>query len=107
MLNFRISKSKIVAMNMKKDLDLCLDNELMVVVQGHVYLGTIISKNGESFKDIQDRMKRTNSVENEAIQVCKETELADVRLRSVKLLIDACLDNKIKYGSTLLNILKN
>ena len=105
-LNFKISKCKIIAMNVKGKINMYLDDEQMEVVQDHVYLGTIISESGERIKDMQARMKKATSVANEIVQVCKETELADVRLRYVKLLINACLDSKVKYGSALWNILK-
>ena len=105
-LNFKISKCKIIAMNRKGKLSMYLDGEQIEVVQDHVYLGTIISQSGERIKDMQDRLKKTNSVANEIVQVCKETELATVRLCYVKLLINACLDSKVKYGCALWNILK-
>ena len=55
---------------------------------------------------MQHRLKKANSVANEIVQVCKETELANVRLRYVKLLINSCLDNTVKYGCALWNIMK-
>ena len=34
-------------MNAKGVIELCLDDEVMEEVNDHVYLGTVISKNGE------------------------------------------------------------
>ena len=39
--------------------------------------------------------------------ICKETELSILRLRYVKLLSNACLDSKIKFGCSLWNITKS
>ena len=44
---------------------------------------------------------------NEIVQICKETELSRIRLRYVKLLINACLDSKVKFGCALWNIAKS
>ena len=106
-LNFKISKCKVIAMNYKGTPDLNLDNEKMEVLEDHVYLGTIISRNGNRVKDMNDRLNKSKSVANEIVQVCKETELANVRLMYVKLLINSCLDSKIKYGCALWNILRS
>ena len=106
-LNFKTSKCKAMPMNYKKDLELFIDNEKMEVVGDHVYLGTMVSKNGERVKDMQDRVKKTHSVANEIVQICKETELSKLRLRYVNLLMSACLDSKVKYRCALWNIIKS
>ena len=59
------------------------------------------------YKICRTESKKSNSVSNEIVQICKETELSNVRLRYVKLLINSCLDSKIKYGCALWNVLKN
>ena len=79
----------------------------MEVVDDHVYLGTIISSNGQRVKDMQDRIKKSKSVGNEIVQICRETELSKICLRYVKLLSSSCLDSKIKYGCALWNVMNN
>lgn len=106
-LNFKTSKCKVMPMNCKKNVDLFLDEVKLEVVGEHTYLGTIISKNGERVKDMKDRIKKGQSVANEIVLICKETELSPIRLRYVKLLTSACLDSKIKYGCALWNIKKS
>ena len=91
----------------KEDLRITLNKEIMEVVKEHKLLGTIISSNGERVTEMKKRMKQTNSVANEIVQICKETELARMRLRYVKLLVNACLDSKFKYGCALWNIMKH
>ena len=100
-LNFKTSKCKIMPMNRKRDIEFHLNDQKMEVVDDHVYLGTIVSRNGQRIKDMQDRIKKTKSVANEIVQICKETELSKIRLRYVKLLTSSCLDSKVKYGSAL------
>ena len=56
---------------------------------------------------MHDRLTKTNSVANEIVQICKETELAKIRLRYVKLLSNSCLDSKVKYGCALWNVMKS
>ena len=90
----------------KEELNVSLNNELMEVVENHIYLGTIISRNGERVEEMKERMKKTNSVANEIVQICKETELSRIRLRYVKLLCSACLDSKCKFGCALWNVAK-
>jgi hypothetical protein len=46
-------------------------------------------------------------VVNEITQICKETELSPLRLKYVKLMTNACLDSKVKYGCALWNIMKS
>ena len=66
-----------------------------------------MSDNGERVKDMKDRIKRTHSVANEIVQICKEPDLSKIRLRYVKLLTSACMDSKVKYGCPLWNIYKS
>ena len=39
-------------------------------------------------------------------QICKTTELSDIRLCYVKMLATSCLDSKVKFGSALWNVMK-
>ena len=55
---------------------------------------------------MNSRIKQSNGVANEIEQICIETELAPIRLRYVKLLTNACLDSKLKFGCALWNITK-
>ena len=68
---------------LKETVDICLNGEVMEVVENHTYLGTVISRNGERIADMNERMKQSNSVANEVVQICKETELSRIRLRYV------------------------
>merc|ERR1712062_788969 len=62
------------------------------------YLGTIISSDGTRTSEFKSKMKETNSVCNEIVQILKMTELSSVRLRYVILLANACVNSKIKDG---------
>ena len=105
-LHFKVSKCKTMSMNCKKCGSVLLNGEEMEEVKEHVYLGTIISSNGERFAEMKARTAKSNSVSNEIEQICKTPELSIIRLKYVKILITACLDNSIKYGSALWNITK-
>ena len=52
-------------------------------------------------------MKKTLSVCNEIVQILKTTELSRIRLRHVKILSNACMDAKVKYGCAVWNKLSN
>ena len=105
-LKFKVCKCKGMTMNCKGKDCLELNGEEVEVVKNHVYLGTIISSNGERFIDMNDRITKTNSVANEIVQICKTPELSNLRLWYVKLLMNSCLDGKIKYGSALWDVLR-
>ena len=105
-LNFKVCKCKLMGMNCKKHGGVELNGEEMEWVKEHEYLGSIISENGERFSDMKSRMAKSNSVSNEIAQICIMTELANIRLMYVKLLMEACLDGKIKYGCALWNVTK-
>ena len=47
-----------------------------------------------------------NGVVNEIVMLCKSAELAGIRLHYVKMLSNACLDGKIKYGCQICDKLK-
>jgi hypothetical protein len=108
-LNFKTSKCKIMPMNVgkKEKVEVYLDEEKMEVVDDHVYLGTIISSDGRRVKEMIDRTKKSKSVTNEIVQICKETELFPICLRYVKLLLCSCFDSKVKYGCALWDISGN
>ena len=55
---------------------------------------------------MKSRIAKTNSVSNEIQQVLKTTELAYIRLWYVKMLVGACLDSKVKFGSALWDVTK-
>ena len=106
-LNYKTSKCKIMPINCSRSIEIYLDGEIMEVVDDHVYLGSIISIDGQRVKDMVDRIKKSKCVANEIVQICKETELAMICLRYVKILLNACLDNKVKYGSALWDLHKS
>ena len=108
-LHYKIPKCKVMITNANKDTnkDISLNGKLLEVVDEHEYLGTMISENGERTVEMNRRIKQSNSVVNEIVMICRETELACIRLRYVKVLMSACLDSKVKYGCALWNILKS
>ena len=105
-LNFKVCKCKVMGMNCKKRKCIKLNGEDMEWVKEHVYLGSLISENGERFSDMNSRVAKSNSVANEIVQICTVTELSNVRLMYVRLLMESCLDSKVKYGSALWDITK-
>ena len=105
-LRFKVSKCKGMTMNCRKKGSIELNGQKVEDVKEHVYLGTVISSNGERFKDMNDRITKSNSVANEIEQICKTPELSNLRLWYVKMLMNSCLDSKIKYGSALWDVLK-
>ena len=105
-LKFKVSKCKVMGMNCRKKGLVELNGEEIEWVKEHVYLGSIISDNGERKSDMNARMTKSNSVANEIVQICKTTELSSIRLWYVKLLTSSCLDSTIKFGSALWNIMK-
>ena len=105
-MNFKVPKCKVMPRK-KENMVVILNNEEMEIVGEYIYLGTIVSNNGERAAEMKKRMKDTNSVANEIVQICKETELSKIRLRYVKLLVNACLDSQVKYGCALWNITKS
>ena len=105
-LKFKVPKCKAITMNCKNPGEIVLNDIEMEQVKEHVYLGTIISANGERFVEMKSRIGKANSVSNEIQQVLKMTELSNIRLWYVKMLVGACLDSKIKFGSALWDITK-
>ena len=104
-MNFKVSKCKVMS-NTNKSVEVVMNDEILENVKEHVYLGTVISANGERFVEMNSRLTKSNSVVNEIVQVSNNTELSNVRLRFVKLLMGSCLDSKIKYGCALWNVTK-
>ena len=105
-MNFKVCKCKLMGMNCKNRGAVELSGEEMEWIKEHDYLGSIISENGERFTDMKSRIAKSNSVANEIFQICTLTELANIRLVYVRLLMQACLDGKIKYGCALWNVTK-
>ena len=105
-LKYKVPKCKVMK-RIEDGIDICLNDEVLEVVENHRYLGTIISRNGERMVEMNDRINQSNSVANEIVLICKETELSRIRLRYVKLLVGSCLDSKVKFGCSLWNILKS
>ena len=105
-LKYKVSKCKCMVMNKRKEVKIILNDEQMEEVSEHVYLGTVISKNGERIAEMKSRIRKSKSVANEIVQICKLPEMSRIRLRYVKILINACLDNKIKYGCALWDVNK-
>ena len=107
-LKYKVPKCKIITMNCKSKAQdgVMMNGEFLEIVKEHVYLGTIISCNGERFVEMNSRINKSNSVSNEIVQICKQTELSSIRLRYVKLLVSSCLDMKVKFGCSLWNITK-
>ena len=93
-------------MNCKNPGQVELNGQILENVDEHVYLGTIISSNGERVAEMNSRMMKANSVSNEIEQICKTPELSSIRLWYVKLLSTACLDSMLKFGSALWNVTK-
>ena len=102
-LKFKPSKCKIIVMNKMEEIKDEIGQIKLEVVELHTYLGTIISCDGSRDEEIKSRVKETNSVCNEIVQILKMTELARVRLRYVTLLSNACVDSRLKYGCAVWN----
>ena len=85
-MNFKVSKCKVMS-NTNKSVEVVMNDEILENVKEHVYLGTVISANGERFVEMNSRLTKSNSVVNEIVQVSNNTELSNIRLRFVKLLL--------------------
>ena len=107
-LKYKIPKCKVIKTNASKNSrDICLNGQFLEIVDEHVYLGTIISENGERKVEMNKRINQSKSVVNEIVMLCRETELSCIRLRYVKVLMSACLDSKVKYGCALWDIMNS
>ena len=102
-LNFKASKCKLIVMNMKEIIHDDIKDESLEIVEHHEYLGTFVSRDGSRNKEIENRINGAKSVCNEIVQILKTTELSKVRLRYIKLLSNACIDSKVKYGCAIWN----
>ena len=105
-MKFKLKKCKVILMNCKGNMEVVMNGEILEAVKDHVYLGTIISSNGERFTEMNSRITKSNSVANEIVQICKIPELSSICLRYVKVLIISCLDSKVKFGCSLWNVTK-
>ena len=106
-LNFKSPKCKIVVMNQSEHINDDIGGIKLEQVKHHEYLGTFISEDGSRNKEIESRISEGKSVSNEIVQVLKTTELSRVRLKYVKMLSNACLDGKVKYGCAVWSELKS
>ena len=70
-MKFKVSKCKAVCMNKKRDVELILNGEVIEQVKEHIYLGSVVSKNGERVADMKSRISGSKSVANEIVQICK------------------------------------
>ena len=102
-LKFKPPKCKIIVMNKIEEIEDKIGQIMLDLVELHTYLGTIISSDGSRNEEIKSRVKETNSVCNEIVQILKMTELAKIRLRYVTLLSNACVDSRLKYGCAVWN----
>ena len=98
---------KFITMNKTRNVKLKLNEEEMEEVSEHSYLGTLVSRNGERVSEMKKRISQSKSVANEIVQICKLPEMSSIRLKYVKMLINTCLDSKIKYGCALWKIHKS
>ena len=105
-LKFKVPKCKVMPMNCKIGRGVILNDQMLDEVKEHVYLGTIISANGERFAEMNSRLLKANSVSNEIEQICKMCEMSNIRLKYVRLLMGSCLDFKIKFGCAVWNVTK-
>lgn len=98
-LKFKPAKCKILVINAPESTfrEFRLNNEIVEVVLKWKYLGTIVDNYGRT-SDFEDRMKGSQGVANEIVQICKSEDLSAMRLKYVNLLIEACLHGKVKYG---------
>ena len=96
-IKYKTSKCKIM-MNREEDNEfkITMNNEEMERKVSHTYLGTIISEKGRK-EELERRLKMSNGVVNEIVEICKRTELSP-RMRYIKILTNACVDMKLKYG---------
>ncbi len=105
-LNYKVCKCKKMSMNKRNEIKVLLNNEELEEVCEHVYLGTIVSRNGERMVEMKSRITRSKSVANEIVQICKLPELSRIRLWYVEVLINACFDGQIKYGCAVWDVNK-
>ena len=69
----------------------------------HEHLGSLISSDGTRNHEICKRIKESQSVSNEIVQVLKGVGLVKVRLRYCKMVVNACIDSKVQYGCGVWN----
>ena len=90
-------------MNQKEIISDCIGNFLLEIVLHHIYLGTIISADGNRNEEIKKRIADAKSVSNEIVMILKLPELSHLRLKFVNMLAKSCLDEKLKYGCAVWN----
>ena len=74
-----------------------LDGAPLEIVDEHKYVGTIVSKEGRK-SDMLKRVKDCKGVLNEVVEVSKTTGVSELRMRYVRMLINACFKSKFKHG---------
>ena len=105
-LVFKTSKCKMMVINGgEAKRDIILNHSKIEEKDSHRYLGTIVSTKGRD-ADVDKTITEVNGVVNEIVMLCKSAELAGIRLHYVKMLSNACLDGKIKYGCQIWDKLK-
>ena len=94
---FKPSKCKMMGINCAEELNITLNGVLLEEVEEHKYIGTIVSKKGRE-SDFKQRVKDCNGVLNEIVEVCKNSGIGDIRLKFVRMLVEACFKMKFKFG---------
>ena len=102
-LRFKPPKCKLMVMNQKEAIEDEIGGIVLAIVNVHEYLGTLISSDGKRNEEISKRIKDAQSVSNEIVQVLKSEGLSKVRLKYIKMLMNACLDSRVKYGCGVWN----
>ncbi len=102
-LRFKPPKCKLMVMNEKEEIADSIGRVFLEKVLLHIYLGTIISKNGKRNEEISSKIAAARSVSNELVQILKSTDLSVMRLMFVDMLVKSCLDSTIKYGCAVWN----
>ena len=97
-IKYKSSKCKVVATGkLEEGYVQVMNNESIEMKESHKYLGTMVSKKGRK-EDFENRVNQTSGVVNEVVEICKRSELSVVRLQYIRILINACVDMKLKYG---------
>ena len=102
-LKFKPSKCKLLVMNGKEEISDSIGKVNLEKVAAYVYLGTIVSINDKRNEEITSKIAAARAVSNEIVLIMKSVELSIVRFSFVDVLMNACLDMKLKYGSGVWN----
>ena len=99
-LRFKPAKCKIILINVGGGAfegNFKLNGEVVEVVLVYKYLGTLVEQYGRK-ADVEERIRKSQGVVNEIVQVCKSFELSVIRLQYVNMLTESCLSSMVKYG---------